>query len=107
MQAQELWRTDLLALWYVGSFQARDQTRVPCIGRRILNHCAAREVLTIPFDVHNCMLYKVHLSTNLILLFYMGISPPICKQIIIFKEIDKPTGVAKYANCLTQIVYIK
>ena len=27
-----------------GIFQTRNQTRVPCIGRRILNHCATREV---------------------------------------------------------------
>ncbi|XP_059770870.1 cyclin-Y-like protein 1 isoform X1 [Balaenoptera ricei] len=33
-----------VALWYVGSFWARARTRVPCIGRRILNHCATREV---------------------------------------------------------------
>ena len=28
----------------VGSSWIRDRTRVPCIGRRILNHCATREV---------------------------------------------------------------
>ena len=27
-----------------GIFQDQDRTRVPCIGRRILNHCATREV---------------------------------------------------------------
>ena len=34
----------LVALWHVGSSQIRTQTCVPCIGRRILNHCATREV---------------------------------------------------------------
>ena len=34
----------LIALWHVGSSQTRDWTRVPCIGRWILNHCATREV---------------------------------------------------------------
>ena len=29
----------------VGSSQTRARTRVPCIGRRILNHCATREAL--------------------------------------------------------------
>ena len=33
----------LLALRHVGSSQTRAQTRVPCIGRWILNHCAIKE----------------------------------------------------------------
>ena len=41
---QQLWRTGLVAPRHVGSSRIRDQTRVPCIGRRILNHCAIREV---------------------------------------------------------------
>ena len=39
-----MWRTGLVAPRHVGSSQIRDQTRVPCTGRRILNHCATREV---------------------------------------------------------------
>ena len=42
-QAQQLWRTVLVAPRHVGSSQTRARTRVPCIGRRILNHCATRE----------------------------------------------------------------
>ena len=34
----------LVAPWQVESPQTRDQTRVPCIGRQILNHWATREV---------------------------------------------------------------
>ena len=34
----------LVAPRHVGSSRTRDRTRVPCIGRRILNHCATREV---------------------------------------------------------------
>ena len=30
-------------------------------------------------------------------------SPAICKRKITYKGIDKPTGVAKYANNLTQV----
>ena len=41
---QQLWRMGLFAPWHVGSSWTRDRTRVPCIGRRILNHCATREV---------------------------------------------------------------
>ena len=42
-QAQQLWRTGLVAPRHVGSSQTRARTRVPCIGRQILNHCATRE----------------------------------------------------------------
>ena len=42
-QAQQLWLTGLVAPRHVGSSQTRVRTRVPCIGRRILNHCATRE----------------------------------------------------------------
>ena len=44
-QAQQLWLTDLVAPRHVGSSQTRARTRVPCIGRQILNHCATREAL--------------------------------------------------------------
>ena len=36
--------TRAVAPWHVGSSQTRARTRVPCFGRRILNHCATREV---------------------------------------------------------------
>ena len=39
-----MWCTGLVALQHVGSSRTRDQTHVPCIARRILNHCATREV---------------------------------------------------------------
>ena len=42
-QAQQLWLTGLVAPRHVGSSQTRARTRVPCIGRQILNHCATRE----------------------------------------------------------------
>ena len=47
-QAQSLWLTGPVAPRHVGSSQTRARTRVPCIGRQILNHCATREAL-IPF----------------------------------------------------------
>ena len=34
----------LVIPWHVGSSRTRDQIRVPCIGRWILNHCTTREV---------------------------------------------------------------
>ena len=42
-QAQQLWHTGLVALQHVGSSWTRARTHVPCIGRRILNHCATGE----------------------------------------------------------------
>ena len=44
-----MWLTGLVALWHVGSSRTRARTRVPCIGRRILNHCATREALKLFF----------------------------------------------------------
>ena len=43
-QAQQLWRTGLVAPQHVGSSRTRAQTGVPYIGRQILNHCTTREV---------------------------------------------------------------
>ena len=37
----------LVAPRHVGSSQTRARTRVPCIGRWILNHCATREALVV------------------------------------------------------------
>ena len=41
--AQQLWLTGPVAPRHVGSSQTRARTRVPCIGRQTLNHCATRE----------------------------------------------------------------
>ena len=38
--------------WHVGSSHTRARTRVPCISRQILNHCATREAL-------KCFLFHV------------------------------------------------
>ena len=42
-QAQQLWLMGPVAPRHMGSSQTRARTRVPCIGRQILNHCATRE----------------------------------------------------------------
>ena len=51
-QAQQLWVTGLFAPRHVGSSQTRARTRVPCIGRQSLNHCATREA---PRSIFNCI----------------------------------------------------
>ena len=43
-RAQQLWHTGFVAPRHVGSSRTRARTCVPCIGRRILNHCTTREV---------------------------------------------------------------
>ena len=48
-QAQQLWRTGLVAPRRVGSSWTRTRTHVSCIGRRILNHCTTREALYLTF----------------------------------------------------------
>ena len=50
-QAQQLWLTGLVAPRHVGSSQTRARTRVSCISRQILNHCATREALEIILNV--------------------------------------------------------
>ena len=40
------WSTGLVAPQHVGSSQTRARTRIPCISRQILNHCATREAPT-------------------------------------------------------------
>ena len=57
-QAQQLWRTGLVAPRHVGSSQTRARTRVPCIGRRILNHCATREAHVLCF-VYPTTIFKI------------------------------------------------
>ena len=52
---QQLWLAGLVAPRHVGSSPTRARTCVPCIGRRILNHCATREVPTQL--LLNCSLY--------------------------------------------------
>ena len=42
-QAQQLWLTGPAAPRHAGSSQTRARTRVPCINRQTLNHCATRE----------------------------------------------------------------
>ena len=48
-QAQRPWLTGPAAPRHVGSSWTGPRTRVPCIGRRTLNHCATREALSNRF----------------------------------------------------------
>ena len=57
-QAQQLWSTGLVAPWHVGSSRTRARAHVPCIGRRILNHYATREV---PANLFNWVVVSLFL----------------------------------------------
>ena len=54
-----MWLTGLVAPRHVGSSQTRARTRVPCIGRQILNHCTTRETLIVHFL--NSFFFKFHI----------------------------------------------
>ena len=47
----------------MGSSQTRTRTRVSCIGRWILNHCATREVPSYSFHFSSTVLKKYHCRT--------------------------------------------
>ena len=66
-RAQQLWRTGLVAPRHVGSSQTRARTRVPCIGRRILNHCATREVLVPLFHMYICTGQYIYYTLSFLL----------------------------------------
>ena len=52
-QAQQLWLMGPAAPRHVVSSQTRARTRVPCISRQILNHCATREARSAFFKLKN------------------------------------------------------
>ena len=59
----------LVAPRHVGSSQTRARTRVPCIGRQILNHCATREAPG-RWILNHCATREVPESVLIISLFF-------------------------------------
>ena len=58
-QAQQLWLTGPVAPRHMGSSQTRARTRILCIGRQILNHCATREAPWLLFcKVRVCLVLE-------------------------------------------------
>ena len=72
VQAQQLWCTGLVAPRHVGSSQTRARAHVPCIGRRILNHCATREVPLFFFKEYSLftIFYQFQVYSTVIQYFY-------------------------------------
>ena len=65
-QAQQLWLMGLVAPWHVGSSQTRARTRVPCIGRQILNRCASGEALFFFFKLIYLFLFSGCVESSLL-----------------------------------------
>ena len=53
-RAQQLWHIGFVAMWHVESSWTRDQTCVPCIAKKILNHWTTREASTLNFYWKDC-----------------------------------------------------
>ena len=68
-QAQQLWLTGPAAPRHAGSSQTRGRTRIPCIGRQILNHCATREALRDIFLLFCCSPFLSSAPRQIILQF--------------------------------------
>ena len=62
---QSLQHTGLVVPWHTGSSWARDQTRVPCIGRQIPNHWTTKDFpvyFVIDFISYSSFIFTVKLS---------------------------------------------
>ena len=67
MQTQSLWHGGLVAPWHMDlSSLTRDQTRVPCIVKQILNHWTTKEVPQMNFDSVNSFSYVTVKSSNVL-----------------------------------------
>ena len=64
-QAQQLWPTGPAAPRHVGSSQTRARTRVPCVSRQTLNHCATREAPLCIFKELLSHPRKINIMINL------------------------------------------
>ena len=71
-----MWLTGPVAPRHVVSSRTRARTRVPCIGRQILNHCATREAPLLPFYTSFFSFYFFHcLAAHGILVPQPGVEP--------------------------------
>ena len=75
-----MWRTGLVAPRHVGSSWTRARIHVPCVGRRILNHCVTREApigsffyfpQLVPFSQGSLLFYdRYFASASFLVPFY-------------------------------------
>ena len=63
---ENLWHTGFDVLWHVGSSQTGDQTRISCLGRRVLYHWATMEVPhAISWLIHFVMCNPLNMSSSI------------------------------------------
>ena len=73
----------LVAPQHVGSSQTRAQTCVPCIGRRILNHCITRKVPVLYFLFLD-FIDLVSLCSISLFNFFFKFSISVCTFLLLF-----------------------
>ena len=103
-QTQQLWPTGPVAPRHAGSSQTRARTRIPCIGRQTLNHCATREaphfsLMSISYseseDKINCIIiFPSNSKSNICSLFNR--TPLLQKYII---DTEFPINPSTCSNC--------
>ena len=89
VQAQQLQRTGLVALWHVGSSQTRDRIHVPCIGRQTPNHCTTREAPYL-FTFNLCVSFAlkwVSCRQHIVGSCFITQSATLCLLIIVFSPL--------------------
>ena len=100
-QAQQLWLTGPAAPRHVGSSRTGARTRVPCIGRWILNHCATREALLFVLYVSMLVPLINHKSSTLLWLVSLRCPTIISNQFQFFTiKIDSIPLFVKRNNIL-------
>ena len=102
-QAQEFRCTGLVAPQHVGSSRTRARTRVPCIERWILNHCATREVLHIFFSEMSIQNFAdLFIGFSVVLLLSFNSSLYIYAYQSFFRYVFFLTSLLEY-NCITML----
>ena len=107
-QAQQLWLRGLVAPWHVGSSRTRARTRVPCIGRQILNHCATREALNAFLKSKNRSRLTIWLLLKTIVLKNKKQKKPGFKEVqrsrVCIQEMHWPQLLASALNFVKRIL---
>ena len=105
---------------HVGSSQTRARTRVPCISRQILNHCATREALHMIFNKGTMMnlleaccttleFHSITCTTVMVQVFtiflwtYSYFNTVSNSRVLIFTSMLSPEGCAWNANLIMML----
>ena len=94
-QAQQLCLMSLVAPWHVGSSQTRDRTHVPCIGRRIPNHCGTREAF-----YYSSYIYQLAFLCKKNCPSFPPFQKMFLESIRSYRSVSIFSMAAKYAECV-------